>query len=81
MAGHVPSSYSSTGWSLWIGTGLIGLGVAISLLASAEYWRFARSSARRRLYNPRTGMLAVVVAAVLAILGILMASHLIVIGL
>ena len=79
-AGQVAAHQHSTGWSLWIGTALIGLGVAVSLLASFEYYRFVRWSKQGRTYTPRTAMLAVVVAVILALLGIVMALYLILVS-
>src|SRR5271166_2985516 len=55
-AGHVAAHLQSTGWSLWIGTGLIALGVVVSLLASSEYYRFIRSARRGQAYVPRTAL-------------------------
>jgi putative membrane protein len=80
-ADHVAAHQHSTGWSLWIGTALIGLGVAVSLLASFEYYRFVRLSKQGLAYTPRTAMLAVVVAVILALLGIVMALYLILVSL
>jgi putative membrane protein len=80
-AGHVTAHQHSTGWSLWIGTALIGLGVAVSLLASFEYYRFVRLSKQGRTYMPRTALLAVVVGVILAVLGIVMALYLILVSL
>jgi len=80
-AGQVAAQQHSTRWSLWIGTALIGLGVAVSLLASCEYYRFVRLSAQGRTYVPRTVLLAVVVAIILALLGIVMALYLILVSL
>ena len=80
-AGQVVAHQHSTGWSLWIGTALIGLGVAVSLLASFEYYRFVSSSKQGRTYVPRTMLLAVVVAVILALLGIVMALYLILVSL
>ena len=80
-AGQVAAHQHSTGWSLWIGTALIGLGVVVSLLASFEYYRFVRLSQQGRTYMPRTAMLAVVVAVILALLGIVMALYLILVSL
>jgi putative membrane protein len=76
-AGHVAVHLGSTGWSLWIGTGLIALGVAVSLLAAWEYFRFVHRSKQGRSYTPRTAMLAVVVAVILALLGTVMAVYLV----
>ncbi len=57
-AGQVAAHQHSTGWSLWIGTALIGLGVVVSLLASFEYYRFVTWSkywrSRRILLPPVT---------------------------
>ncbi len=79
-AGHVAVHQRSTGWSLWIGVGLIALGVAVSLLASFEYFRFVQLSSQGRSYMPRTAVLAVVVAVVLGLLGTVMAVYLILVG-
>ena len=79
-AGHVAAHPHSTGWSLWIGVGLIALGVVVSLIASFEYFRFVQASTQGHSYKPRTAMLAVVVAVVLALLGIVMAVYLVVLA-
>ena len=79
-AGHATVHQHTTGWSLWIGTGLIALGVAVSLLASFEYFRFVQLAKRGLDYMPRTAMLAVVVSVILAILGTVMAVYLILLG-
>lgn len=80
-AGQVVAHQHSTGWSLWIGTALIGLGVAVCLLASLEFYRFVCRAKQGRTYVPRTAMLAVVVAVILALLGIVMALYLILVSL
>ena len=80
-AGHVVAHQHSTGWSLWIGVGLIALGVVVSLVASFEYFRFVQSSKQGRSYTPRTALLAVVVGVILALLGIVMAVYLILVSL
>jgi putative membrane protein len=79
-AGQVAVHQRSTGWSLWIGTGLIILGVAVSMAASFEYYRFVRLFEQGRPYTPRTALLAVSVAFILAILGIVMAVYLVAIS-
>jgi putative membrane protein len=79
-AGHGAVHRPATGWSLWIGTGLITLGVIVSLLASWEYFRFVQLAKRGQSYTPRTAMLAVVVSVILALLGSVMAVHLIVLS-
>jgi putative membrane protein len=77
VAEHVTVHQRSTGWSLWIGTGLIVLGVIVSLAAASEYYRFVRLAKRGLSYLPRTALLAVVVGFILAVLGIVMAIYLI----
>jgi len=79
-AGHVAAHQHSTGWSLWIGVCLIALGVVVSVLASFEYFRFVQSSKQGRSYTPRTALLAVIVAVILGLLGIVMAVYLVLIG-
>jgi putative membrane protein len=79
-AGHVVAHQRSTSWSLWIGTGLIALGVIVSLAAASEYYRFARLTKRGFSYVPRTTILAIVVAFILALLGIAMAIYLVVLS-
>jgi putative membrane protein len=78
--GHVPVQLRATGSSLWIGVGLIALGVAISLLASYEYYRFIQAAKSGLSYLPRTALLAVVVAVILALLGVVMAIYLMVLA-
>jgi putative membrane protein len=75
--GHIPIQQHATGSSLWIGVGLISLGIAISLLACYEYYRFIQASKLGQTYLPRTVLLAVVVAVILGLLGVVMAIYLI----
>lgn len=79
-AGHVPADHRSTAWSLGIGIGLIALGVVVTLTASFEHLRFVQQSSRGQSYTPRTAMLAIGVAVMLGILGILMAAYLILVS-
>lgn len=79
-AGHVTAHQHTTGWSLWVGTGLIALGVAVSLLASFEYFRFVQLANRGQVYQPRTAMLAFIVSVILALLGTVMVVYLILLG-
>ncbi len=80
LAGNVAAHQHSTGWSLWIGVGLIALGVIASLVASFEYYRFVRAARRGTEYAPRTVPLAVIVSVILALLGIVMAVYLVMIN-
>jgi putative membrane protein len=76
-AGQIAAPRHSTGWSLGIGTALIGLGVVVCILASFEFYRFISYLKLGLSYLPRTALLAVVVAVTLALLGIFMALYLI----
>ena len=66
----------SCGWSLWIGTGLVVLGVAVTLLAAAEHRRILRGLNRGEDYMAPRWSLGLLVSAVLAILGIAMVAYL-----
>ena len=78
-AGQTTAHLHSTGWSLWIGPRAIALGVAVSLMASLEYYRFISSSAQGRAI-PGPGLLAVAVVCILAVLGVMTALYLIVVS-
>ena len=67
----------SSGWSLVIGVVLIVLGVIVNLLASIEHARFLRRFDRGEPYLPPAWSLAIVVAMILAILGLGMAAYLV----
>jgi len=54
--------------------------IAVSLLASFEYYRFIAWSKQGKSYTPHTVMLAVVVGIILAILGIAMAVYLVLVS-
>lgn len=78
--GHITMPHRSTGWSLGIGVGLISLGVIVSMAAGLEYGRFVRPSKQGPTHPPRTVFLAIVVAFLLSILGIVMAIYLLLLG-
>ena len=60
----------STGMSKWVGTGLAVLGVAVLLFAAAEYRTVLRRIDRGEPYRPPRWSLGLVVALVLAALGV-----------
>jgi putative membrane protein len=66
-----------TGFSLWIGTGLVLLGVAVNLLAAFEHRRFLHRIDQRQPYVAPRWSLGVIVAVVLAIIGVGMAVYLV----
>ena len=70
----------STGLSLWIGTALVVLGVAVNLLAAGQHVRFLRRLERGEPYRPVSWSLGVVVAVLLAGVGFGMAAYLVGVG-
>lgn len=62
--------------SLWIGAGLVILGVIVHLVAAAQHVRFLRRIDRGEPYRPPAVSLGVVVSVVLAILGVGMTGYL-----
>lgn len=67
----------SSAWSLVLGVGLIGLGVAVNAIAGIGHARFLRGHDRGEPYRPPAWSLGIVVAAVLAALGVGMAAYLV----
>ena len=72
--------HRAVGWSLWIGTGLLVLGIAVNLLAAAQYAAFARRLDRGEPYQPSRWPLGIVIACVLAVLGLMMVTYLMLLG-
>jgi putative membrane protein len=66
----------SYGWSLWIGTGLVVLGIAVVLLAAAQHWRILQRLNRGEGYIAPRWSLGLVVSVLLAILGAAMVAYL-----
>lgn len=64
------------GWSLWIGTTLILLGVASSITAAFAHWRTIRRLERNEPLQFRPFSLVFVVATLLAAIGLLTAIYL-----
>ena len=77
--GHAPSP-PSAGLSLWIGTALVVIGVAVNVLAAAQHMQFLRRLDRGEPYRPSRWSLAVVVCFLLAVLGLGMTAHLLFLG-
>jgi putative membrane protein len=70
----------SYGWSLWIGTGLVVLGVAVTLLAGAQHRRILRRLNRGEDYAAPRWSLGLVVSVLLAIVGAAMVIYLILVN-
>ncbi|MEX2176650.1 MAG: DUF202 domain-containing protein [Pirellulaceae bacterium] len=76
MLKDLPTSARS-GLSLWIGTALVLLGVAVNLLAA---WQHSRIERELYVHAPRAiprSILALCVAVILAIIGLAMAAYLV----
>jgi putative membrane protein len=69
-----------TGWSLWMGTTIVLVGVAATLLAAVQHVRVLNRLSRGKAYRPPRWSFGVVVAAVLSVLGAAMAIYLIVLS-
>lgn len=67
---------TSTGISMWIGTAMVLLGVAITLFASREHILFLKRLESGEPYRPSRWSLALTVAMILATLGFGMALYL-----
>jgi putative membrane protein len=70
----------STGISLWIGLGLVTLGVIVNLLAGLQHARFLRRLSRGEPYHAPGWSLGIVISVVLAVLGLVMVLYLMLIG-
>jgi putative membrane protein len=65
-----------SGWSLGIGTGLVALGVAVTVLAADQHRRILRRLDRGQGYVAPRWSLALAVSVALAALGAAMAAYL-----
>jgi putative membrane protein len=66
----------SFGWSLWIGTSLVVLGIVVTVLAAAEHRRISLGQG----YVAPRWSLGLVVAALLAIVGAVMVAYLLLVS-
>ncbi len=73
---HKPPQ-QSPGLSLWFGTALVVVGVAINLLAAAEHWRIVQRLNRNEPYLPPRWSLPLMAAVVMSIIGTAMAVYLV----
>jgi putative membrane protein len=76
-APNVPPRHSS-GFSLWIGTTLVVLGVAINLAAAGKHWHTVRRLEGGQPLRFRPWSLGMAVAVLLGVLGLAMAIYLLV---
>jgi putative membrane protein len=78
-AGNMPRP-PHTGFSLWIGTSLVIIGVAVCLLAAREHLGFLQRLNQQLPYRAPRWSLGVIVSVLLGILGALMATYLVLLG-
>jgi putative membrane protein len=76
---NAPSPHS-TGFSLWIGTTLVLLGVVVQWLAAYLHWRNVARLQRGETLQFRPISLGMVIALVLGLLGAMMAIYLVFTG-
>jgi putative membrane protein len=69
------------GVSLWIGTTMVLLGVAVNLCAAVKHWKTVQRLDRGQPLRFRPLSLGIVVALLLGLLGLLIAIYLILFGL
>jgi len=70
----------SHGWSLWLGTSLVGLGVLITLLAAGEHWQIIGRLHRGEPYAAPRWSLGLLVAAILAAVGLGLVAYLLLVS-
>lgn len=70
----------SHSWSLGIGTGLVALGVIITLLAALEHWQIVGRLNRKEPYVASRWSLGLIVAALLSLVGIGMVAYLLLVA-
>jgi putative membrane protein len=75
-AGTMPYSY---GWSVYFGTALVLVGVAVNVLAAGNHVRMVRRLARGERIAQRPSRLGIFISAALAALGTVMAVYLLVV--
>jgi putative membrane protein len=68
---------TKTGWSAWIGVALVLLGVVVSVLAALEHRVVLQRIERGEAYQPPRWSLGLVVAALLAAIGLGMTAFLV----
>ncbi len=75
-----PTPARTPGLSLWVGTALVLLGVAVNLSAAVHHYRFRRRFERGEPFLTPRGLMTIAVSMVLALLGLGLALYLVVLG-
>lgn len=71
-----PVVRKSPGLSLWLGTALVALGVAVNCLAAGRHYQFLRQFGLDQYESRPSFPLGLIVALLLAVLGVIMAVYL-----
>jgi putative membrane protein len=79
-AGTGMDNATPSGLSLWIGTSLVLLGVWVNLAAAVRQFRFRRQFERGEPFVTPKGLMLMILSVLLAVLGIVMTTYLLVIG-
>lgn len=74
--GQISTSGAATG-AIWLGISLVILGVIVTIFSAWEYRRIIRSLSRGEAYYPPQQSLGLIVAILLAGIGIVMAGYLV----
>ena len=72
-----PLALHSARFTLWVGTVLILIGVAVNVLSSVQHVQFVRAVKRSSEPVERPATMAVVIAMVLAVIGVAMTVYLV----
>jgi putative membrane protein len=70
----------SSGPSLWMGIGMVVLGVVVNVMAAWQHFRFLIRLERGEEYRPSRWPLSILVAAVLAVMGMITVVYLVAVG-
>ena len=68
------------GLSLWVGTSLVVIGVAVNLAAAVRHFRFRRRFERGEPFVTPKGLMTIIVSVLLAGVAIAMTMYLLVVG-
>ncbi len=74
------SQHQSTGFSLWIGTALVIVGVIVNLLAAWEHFRLLRRIEMNLPYRAPRWSQGIIVAVFLSMIGCVMAIYILLLG-
>ncbi len=68
--------FHRTGLSLWVGVALVFMGVAVNIVAAVKHWYTVQRLERGEPLRFKPWSLAIIVAFLMALIGLLMASYL-----